>query len=205
MENNIVLYGASGHCKVIIDILQANNQQISFIVDDDPKIEKIFDLKVYKLSDFNFVKKQEMIITIGNNKIRKKLSKLLNVNFVQAIHPKAIISKHTSLGKGTVVMAGAVINSDVIIGNHCIINSGAIIEHDCVISDYAHIAPNTALAGNVLVKEGAQVGIGASVIQGLTIGKWSVIGAGSVIIRDVPDFAKVVGNPGQILNYNNDL
>jgi len=61
------------------------------------------------------------------------------------------------------------------------------------------------LAGNVTVGEGSHVGIGASVIQGVTIGKWATIGAGSVIIKDVPDFATVVGNPGRIIKINKNI
>jgi acetyltransferase EpsM len=54
----------------------------------------------------------------------------------------------------------------------------------------------------VKVGEGTHIGIGSSVIQGITIGKWVTIGAGAVIIRDIPDFAVVVGNPGKIIKYN---
>jgi acetyltransferase EpsM len=58
-----------------------------------------------------------------------------------------------------------------------------------------------ALAGNVTVGEGTQIGINATVKQGITIGKWAIIGAGAVIVKDVPDFAVVVGNPGRIIKY----
>jgi acetyltransferase EpsM len=71
-----------------------------------------------------------------------------------------------------------------------------------VVADFVHISPNAALAGNVKVGEGTQVGIGACVMQNITIGKWATIGAGAVIIRDVPDYAVVVGNPGRIVRMN---
>jgi sugar O-acyltransferase (sialic acid O-acetyltransferase NeuD family) len=204
MENNIILYGASGHCKVIIDILQCNNQTITEIIDDAPKFDKILGLKVSNSKEFDFSKFQNMILSIGNNRVRKKLANKLQTNFVKAIHPKAIISEHVNLGEGTVIMAAAIVNPDTNIGKHCIINTGAVIEHDCEISDYVHISPNASLAGGVIVGEGSQVGIGASVIQGIKIGKWVTIGAGSVIIKDVPDFAVVVGNPGRIIKVNKD-
>lgn len=204
MENNIVLYGASGHCKVIIDILQCNNQKIAEVIDDAPKSKSILGLPILNSKEFDFSSAENMILSIGNNKIRKKLAGKFPVTFVKAIHPKAIISNHAAVGEGTVVMAGAIINPGANIGNHCIINSGAVIEHDCKIGDYAHISPNASLAGGVVVEEGAQVGIGASVIQGVKIGKWAVIGAGAVIINDVPDYAVVVGNPGRTIKMNAD-
>ncbi|TGD57145.1 acetyltransferase [Flavobacterium humi] len=199
MDSNIVLYGASGHCKVIIDILQCNNQPVQAIIDDAPKLGTILDIPIIHTKQFDFSTAQNMILSIGNNKVRKRLAAELPFNFSTAIHPKAIVSNHASLGEGTVVMGGAVVNPDATIGKHCIINTGAVIEHDCRIEDYAHISPNASLAGGVTVGEGTQVGIGASVIQGIKIGKWVVIGAGAVIINDIPDNVVVVGNPGRIL------
>ncbi len=203
MENNIVLYGASGHCKVIIDILENNNTTIDTIIDDDATKKSILGYAISNSNQFDFSNKK-VILSIGNNKVRKKLDALLNVTFANAIHPKAIVSKHSKIDIGTVIMAGAIVNSDAKIGKHCIINSAAVIEHDCIIDNFAHISPNASLAGGVFVGEGSQVGIGASVIQGIKIGKWAIIGAGAVIINDIPDYAVVVGNPGKIIKYSTE-
>lgn len=202
METSVTLYGASGHGKVIIDILNCSSVAINAIIDDNPKSEKVLGIPVLKSSDFNFQNLKNAIISIGNNKVRKKISNLYNVNYVNAIHPTAIISKFATIGKGTAIMAGTVINPDAIIGNHCIINTSSIIEHDCKIGDFVHVSPGVSLAGNVTIDEGTHIGIGATVIQGITIGKWVTIGAGAVIINDVPDYAVVVGNPGKIIKYN---
>jgi len=202
MGNKVILYGASGHCKVIIDILENNNQEILEIIDDNPKDELILSKKIKKSSDFSFEASHQVILSIGNNKVRKRIASVLKVNFVKAIHPKAILSKFTSIGEGTVVMAGAIINPDVSIGEHCIINTGSVIEHDCILEDFVHISPNASLAGGVCVGEGTQIGIGATVIQSVKIGKWAVIGAGAVVIKDIPDFVTVVGNPGKIIKVN---
>lgn len=196
------LYGASGHCKVIIDILKSNNEKVEAVIDDLPKIDKLFDIPVLKRSQVKFLLSDSILISIGDNRIRKKIAKRIGVSFFTAIHSSAILSDSTQIDKGSVIMAGVVINSSVEIGKHCIINSGAIIEHDCRIDDFCHISPNVSLAGNVRIGEGSHVGIGAAVIQGVKVGKWVTIGAGSVIIRDIPDFAVVVGNPGKIIKYN---
>ena len=202
MENNIILYGASGHCKVIIDILQSNNQIIETIIDDVPKSNTILGFSIVNSNEFRFSSSQNMILYIGNNKVRKKLASKLMVNFVTAIHPKAIISNSAIIGKGSVIMAGAIVNPDTKIGEHCIINSGSVVEHDCVINDFVHISPNASLAGGVIVGEGSQIGIGATIIQGIKIGKQVTIGAGTVVISDVPDYSVIVGNPGRIIKVN---
>lgn len=199
------LYGASGHCKVVIEILSESKEySIEGIYDDNPKLDSIYSIPVLNLEKTKSFEGKELIITIGDNSIRKKIVKSNLAIFKIAIHPKAILSKYSMIGDGTVVMAGAILNSDVKVGKHCIINTGAILEHDCVIADFVHISPNVSLAGGVIVGEGSHVGIGASVIQGVKIGKWSTIGAGSVIIKDVPDYSVIVGNPGEIIKYNKE-
>ena len=177
MENSITLYGASGHGKVIIDILNSSGVKIKSVLDDNPKSESILGIPVIKTSDFDMPTLGKTIISIGNNKVRKKLSKSLRANFAIAIHPSAVISSNTRIGEGTVVMARVAINPDVTIGKHCIINTNATVEHDALIADFVHICPGVSLAGNVTIGEGTQVGIGAAVIQGISIGKWVTIGA----------------------------
>lgn len=202
MDNKITLYGASGHGKVIIDIVESQGLEIEAVLDDNPSLKKILNHPVVKPTDKKEENYRNVIFSIGNNKVRKILSQKLKCTFAKAIHSSAIISKYVEIKEGTVIMAGVIINPDTMIGKHCIINTGAVVEHDNVIEDFVHISPNVSLAGNVKVMEGAHIGIGASVIQGVTIGRWSIIGAGSVIIKNVPDYAVVVGNPGKIIKYN---
>lgn len=198
----MILFGASGHCKVIIDLVLLNNLKIEKILDDNPLVNEIFTIPVV-LNNVS-IQKQKAIISIGNNKNRKKIASLYDLDYQSVFHPKSAISKFSKIGKGTVVMANSSINAGAKIGNHCIINTNAVIEHDCEISDYVHICPNAAVAGNVKIGEGSQIGIGASIKQGINIGKWCVIGAGSVILKNIPDYCVVVGNPGKIIKINND-
>ena len=204
MDNKVILYGASGHAKVIIDILQESKVAVDFIIDDNPEIKNISGFKIVYSNITDLTVLKNTIISIGNNKIRKRLATALKTNFAQAIHPNAIVSKTAIVADGTVIMAGAIINTDARIGSHCIINSGAIVEHDCVINDFAHISPGAALAGGVCIGEGSHVGINATIIQNVQIGKWVTIGAGAVIINDIADYAVVVGNPGIIIKFSSN-
>jgi len=199
----MILIGASGHAKVILDILEQNGVEIECLVDANPELKVLCGYLVHHDSGFDFEGK-DAIVAIGSNAIRKELSERLTCSFQSAIHPKAILDKTVKIGKGTTVMAGAVLNRDSVIGKHAIINTSSSIDHDCIISDFVHISPNATLCGNVLVGEGTQLGAGATVIPNISIGKWAVIGAGSVVINDVPDFAVVVGNPARVIKYIND-
>ena len=194
-------FGASGHGKVIVEIAEELNETIDGFLDADVTKTHVFSYPVLHEVPQDSI---EVVFSLGNNAIRKKLSEQFNhFQYKTLIHPKTTISKRTSIGEGTVVMAGVTMNSEAQVGKHCIINTNASIDHECVINDFVHISPNVALAGNVEVGEGTHVGIGATVIQGIKIGKWCTIGAGTVVIRDVPDYAVVVGNPGKIIKYNN--
>jgi acetyltransferase EpsM len=202
MVDKLFLYGASGHGKVIIDILKSNDEIVDAILDDKPQFKSLFGIPVLNSNDIKMLFGQKIIVSIGDNLIRQKVVKgLIGGSFHKAIHFNAIVSSFSTVGNGSVIMAAAVINPDVTIGKHCIINTGAIIEHDCVIQDFVHISPNVAMAGGVVVEIGAHIGIGVSIIQGIKIGKWAIIGAGAVVIEDVPDYAVVVGNPGRIIKF----
>ena len=195
------IYGASGHGKVVFDVLKSRNIQIDSVFDDNLEVKEFLDFRVIHKPNKDQLKKPT-VLAIGNNAIRKKVALKYEGVISEAIsHSHAIISENIQIGGGTVVMPGAIINSGSSIGKYCIINSGAVVEHDVRLGDFVHIAPNAVLTGNVSVAEGTQVGTGASIIPGVKIGKWASIGAGAVIIEDVPDFAVVVGNPGKIIKY----
>lgn len=192
------LYGASGHAKVIIDILEANGVKIDGLFDDN-KITG--ELVGYPISQYKPNAIDEIIISIGNNEIRKKIAERVNGKFISAIHPTAIISPHAKIGKGSVIMHGAIVQSEAIIGDHCIVNTGATIDHECIIGDFVHISPNASLCGNVVVGEGSQVGVGAVVVPGVRIGKWSLVCAGSVVTKDIPDNCIASGNRCKVIKY----
>ncbi len=193
------LYGASGHAKVIIDILQSTGVEISGLFDDNPDLVELNGIKV--LGKYNGQTLAEpLIISIGNNNIRKNIAELLQVEFGKAIAASATISPSAQIAAGTVIMQGALVQADARIGAHAIINTGASVDHDCFLDNYVHVSPKASLCGNVHVGEGTHIGAGATVIPNLRIGKWCKIGAGAVVIRDIPDFSTVVGNPARILN-----
>lgn len=197
----IYLYGASGHGKVIAEIIGSKREKIAGVFDDDPG--KKFFGHVATLFPGRFdPAKDKLIISIGNNEIREKIADRIRVRYHTAIHNTAVVSPTSTIGEGSVVMATAVINADVMIGKHCIINTGAIVEHDCFIDDLVHISPNATLCGAVYVGKNTHIGAGAVVIPGKKIGENSVIGAGSVVISDVPDNVVVVGNPARIIKPN---
>lgn len=193
------LYGASGHAKVIIDILVAQGVSVDGLIDDNESINELLGYPVLH----GRKNLSPLIISIGQNLIRKKIAESLGVDFGIAVHPSAVISCMALIGEGTVVMQGVVIQSCALIGRHCIINTGASVDHECKIDDFVHISPHATLCGNVSVGEGVWIGAGATVIPGVKIGKWSVVGAGSVVLNDIPDYVVAVGNKCKVIEIIN--
>ena len=194
------LYGASGHGKVIKDIVESQGKIVEGFIDDNPDVDALSGLTVKHWTD----ESDEVIVSIGINKTRKRVVEKLHCRFSEsAIHRTAVVSETSDIGDGTVVMGGVIINADAKIGKHCIINTGASIDHECVLGDYVHVSPHATLCGNVIVGEGTWIGAGATIIQGVKIGRWSMIGAGSVVTKDIPDGWLAVGNKCKLIKHIN--
>lgn len=199
-EKKVMIIGASGHGKVIADIIHQSGDQVMGFLDDDPTkkeihqipvLGKIEDTQKYK-DDFCF------IIGIGDNQIRKEIAESNPaLNYYTAIHPTAVIGEGVRIGNGTAVMAGVVINVDADIGEHCIINTSAVIEHECVIGDYTHISPQACLCGNVHVGEECHIGAGVTVINNLSICLKCTIGIGAVVVSNIEKQGIYIGNPAK--------
>lgn len=203
--NNMLLYGANGHGKVIIDCLESQEREIKGIFDDDLSRKDLLGYKVFGKYDADKFSEEEIIISIGNNETRKKVSEIINHKFGNSQHKSATVAKNVQLGEGTVIFHKSIVQSAAKIGKHVIVNTGGLVDHDCEIGDFVHISPNATICGNVNIGEGTHIGAGAVIIPNINIGKWATIGAGSVIIKDISDYSVVVGNPGRKINTNNTI
>ena len=207
--DDIILIGAGGHCKSILDSIKSSDEfKVYGIIDKAEVIGKeVYGEKIIGTDDdlkdiFNKGIKNAFIAvgSIGNPKVRKMLyEKIKSIGFnVPVIKDKtAIVAKEVQIGSGTYIGKRAVINSEAYIGENCIINTGAIIEHDCKIGNAVHVAPGAVVCGGVTIKDDSHIGCNATIIQGLNIGEASIIGAGTVVIKNIEPKKKVVGNPSR--------
>lgn len=204
MNNKVNILGAGGHAKVMIEIAELLYIEIDKVFDRNPSIQNILDYDVVNDLE-NIYLSDNLFLALGNNKARQDNARSYSTSqYVNLIHPSAVLSKRISLGVGNAIMAGVIINSSSSVGNHCIINTTASIDHDCIIEDYAHISPKVGLADGVHIGEGSHIGVGATVRQQIKIDKWCTIGAGAVVINDVEDYSVVVGNPAKQIKRNDE-
>ena len=195
MTDRIVLWGASGHARVVADIVRASGAyEIAGFFEDREQLPALRASGVTHL-----------IVAFGNCEARVEAARDAVANgftLATAIHPSAVISPTARIGSGTVVAANAVINPAAMVGENVIVNTSSSIDHDCVIGDGAHICPGVRLAGGVRVGELTWVGIGAVVADGRTIGRKTMIGAGAVVISDIPDEVVAYGVPARVVRKN---
>jgi sugar O-acyltransferase (sialic acid O-acetyltransferase NeuD family) len=205
--DGLILWGSSGHGKVVADVALAMGcfSTIAFVDDAASATERNLlsfriegrpgDLGILRENGFTL-----FLVSIGANKERARcFDRALRSGLAPAtlVHPTAVISPFAGVGDGSVVMARAVVNPDARIGRNCIINTAAVIEHDCQIGDHAHISPGVVLAGGVAVGSFAHIGAGAIALPGAQIGEGAVVGAGAVVLRSVPAWATAVGVPAK--------
>jgi sugar O-acyltransferase (sialic acid O-acetyltransferase NeuD family) len=194
----MIFYGAGGHAKVVIEAWIASGGEVTAIFDDNDKIKTLLGKSITGVYSAAAFPGSKLVITVGNNNIRRDIAHRVKNPFGKVIHPNTIISPSSDIREGTVVMAGSIIQAEARIGKHAIVNTAASIDHDCYIGDYVHVAPRVVLCGDVRVGEGALIGAGSTILPGVSIGNWAVVGAGSVVISDVPNFATVVGVPSKL-------
>lgn len=192
--DRIILYGGGGHAKVVLESLIDQGKSVLGFVDDNPTA-RLSSQKYLGAYTSALEADAQIIIAIGNNQIRKKVSEKVRHRFTNAVHPSSIISSSAEIGVGCMILHKAIIQASVRLCNHVIVNTAAQVDHDGFIGDFVHIGPGVILCGDVVIGEGALIGAGAVILPGRKIGKWATIGAGSVVTKDVPDGIFVMGNP----------
>lgn len=196
----MLIYGAGGHAKVVLSILAASGEQTDGIFDDNWKEGALSRHKILGHYDAKILPDERLVIAIGNNRDRKRISTKIFHSFGKVIHPAALVDESVKVGAGIVVVHKAVVQAGCELGNHVIINTAAIVDHECVLANFVHIGPGATLCGGVRVGDCTLVGAGSVLLPQVRIGKECVIGAGSVVIGDVPDYAIVAGNPARIIH-----
>ena len=209
MATEVLIIGAGGHGKVVLDLVRAAGQyKVAGFLDADPALAGTPVANVQVLGQINLLPKlgqqklKYAIVAIGDNRSRLSYIQTLRDHdfaLVTAVHPAAHVSPTARLGQGVVVCPQAVVGTEAQVGDGAIINTAAVVDHECVVAAGVHLAPGALLAGRVKVETSAFVGLGSRVIQCLTVGEWSTVGAGATVIRDVPPSTTVIGTPAKPL------
>jgi acetyltransferase EpsM len=206
----IVIWGASGHARVVADIVRlTGNFDIIGFLDSVDLSRKGTDFCGAPIlggeEQLESLRKQQirhLIFGIGDCRARLSLAasvRHFGFELATAVHPRATISKDILVGPGTVVMAGAVVNPGSTIGDNVIVNTSSSVDHDCIIENGVHIGPGAHLGGGVTIGQGTWIGIGAIIKDRIRIGKDAIIGAGAVVLKEIPENVIAFGVPAKII------
>ena len=139
-----------------------------------------------------------------------KIGKGTKIWHFSHIMPDSIIGEGCNLGQNVVVSPKVVLGKNVKVQNNVSIYTGVVCEDDVFLGPsmvFTNISnPRSAVVRRdqyeeTLVRKGASIGANATIVCGIEIGKYAFIGAGAVVIRDVPPYALVVGNPAKQIGW----
>lgn len=201
----LILIGVGGHAHACIDVIEQHGQyQIAGLVGMSEEMHtRHFGYSVIATDgDLPQLAKdyQYALITVGQIQTPDHRMRLyqqateLGFQLPVIVAPSAHVSRHATIGSGTIVMHGAIVNACATVGNNCIINTRALIEHDATVADNCHISTGAILNGNVHIDAGSFVASGCIIKEGVTIGKRCIVGMGLAVRHNQADHTRFVGN-----------
>lgn len=191
----IILVGAGGHARACIDVIEQERRfAIAGLVGLSQEVGSSVlcyevlgtDEALPTLRGLN----QYSLITIGQIKTAEPRVRLFTTLerdgwfFPTIVSPFAYVSRHASVGSGTIIMHGSVVNAGAVVGRNCIINSQSLVEHDAVIEDHCHISTGATINSGVHIGAETFIGSNSSVRQGIHIGERCLIGMGQRVLAN---------------------
>ncbi|WNL38491.1 acetyltransferase [Halomonas sp. PAMB 3232] len=201
----VILLGAGGHAKVVLDLLRFTGRTVIGVCDPIlehkpgglwrgiPVLGGDNDLLSHVADT---VELANGVGSLPGQSTRHNLHEriiALGYRFATLVHPSAVLSESAILGRGAQVMAGCVVQADVQIGEGTLVNTAAHIDHDCQLGRHVHIAPGAVLSGGIRIADNVHVGPNVTIIQGVTIGTGAIIGAGTTVLHDLPEYHQLIG------------
>ena len=210
-RKNILVFGAGGHAKMMIDIINNSDEYnlvglvdageiiskapIDFdslnnipIIGSCKELNKIKDLGVeYAINAVGFIESPKERNDAYNYLIDKGFT-MPNI-----IHRSATLEKSVKMGCGNHILASATIGSSATIGNNCIVNSGSVVSHDVILEDNVHVTPGALIAGYVKVGSNTIIGMGSTINVNINIGENVSIHNNSNIVSNIID-NKIIKN-----------
>ena len=209
---SLVVWGATGHAKVIAEFAPALGYRIAALFDNDPSVASpLPGVSVHHgRSGFdrwraNASGAADFVVAVGGsrNADRLELMRMLeNAGLTAAtlVHPTAFVAASARLGEGCQILAHASVCADAVLGKGCIVNTGASVDHECQLADGVHVAPGGILCGCVRIGTCAFIGAGAVLIPRINVARDAVVAAGAVVTKDVLAGQTVGGVPAKTLN-----
>jgi len=202
---NLVLIGAGSHAHACIDAIEQqghftiaglvgipeelHTKHLGYsVIATDNELPELAKTYQYALITVGQIQSPEIRIRLYQRAID------LGFQLPAITAPTAYVSRHATIGAGTVLMPGAIVTTGARVGSNCIINTRAIVEHNASVEDHCHISTGAIVNGNVCIGAGSFVGSGCVIKEGVSIGRASLVGMGLSVRHSLADNTRFVGN-----------
>jgi len=208
---NLIIIGAGGLAREVYDLAKICSKEETlfsikgFLSKDETGIEGMGYPPIIGAPESYIIQEEDVFFcAIGNVQTRKLLVEhIVNLggNFINLIHPSALLSPSVVLGEGIAIKSFCVISCDVKIGSYSFLQSSVILGHDVIIGKYCQLNSFSFCAGYVLLHECATISAGAKLIQNVVVEESAVVGMGSVVLSKVKAGTTVLGVPARRINF----
>lgn len=208
--NKILVYGAGGLGRGIIELLESINKEnstaweiIGFV--DDKQVGFINDYEVWGNTEQLLRIKEpiSVVLALGNPQSKKetyeKLMKNKKIHFPNIVHPSVEIPKFNVMGYGNVISKGVSMSVNIQLGSFNLIHYNCSIGHDVSMGNYNSIFPLTSVSGYVHLTNEIEVGANATILPGVKVNDNVRVGAGSVVTKEIQESMTVTGAPAKKL------
>ncbi|MCA1707002.1 MAG: NeuD/PglB/VioB family sugar acetyltransferase [Actinobacteria bacterium] len=207
MTSEVVLYGASSFCQHVMtwleDVAETLNLEISGFVDDDTALhgQERGGHEVLGGREWLLRRASErplgVVFGLSDPRDRARIVSCLDhasIDFPSVVHSTAVVSRHASLGQGTVVGPRTVISVNTVLSEFVTVASGCTVEHDVSVGSYSTLLPASNLCGGATLGDRVSIGTNATVLGGVDVGSDTIVGAGAVVGDDLPNGCTAVGH-----------
>lgn len=204
---NLVIIGASGLAREVFDLAHicfSYNPKFKvkgFLSDNPSDIAEMgYPSVLSTVEDYEVEEDDVFFCAIGSVIDRKETVEIIlskGGEFVNLIHPTAIISPSAKVGVGVAIKAYCSLASDTYIDDFSYLQSSVILGHDVEIGKFCQVNSFSFFAGWVKVGDQATINAGVKILQSKKIGNNATVGIGSIVIRNVKPYTTVFGNPAK--------
>ncbi|RKL61630.1 hypothetical protein DXT63_15650 [Thermoanaerobacteraceae bacterium SP2] len=199
----LIIIGAGGFSSEVIEwarhLNKFQNEWYVYGLLDDNKAGTNLDVPIIgKIENYIPNSDEVFICAIGDPKIKYNICidfVKRGAQFINLIHPTAIIGESAIIGKGIILCPYSVIAAKANIGDFVTINLHSTVGHNAVVKSGCTISSHCDITGFVNLEECVFIGSHSSIIPSVKVGKGAKIGAGSIVIRNVRENVTVFGNP----------
>ena len=206
----LLLWGATGHAKVLHELIHGTDMCLVALVDNRNIASPIPGVPLLNgeagidkwLAQRGGFSKLYGGVAVGGARggDRMMLMDLLKVRGFELqtlIHRTAFVAHGATVGEGCQILAQSAVCANTKLGRGVIVNTTASVDHDSEIGDGVHLGPGARLAGEVRVGARVFIGTGAVILPRIRIGEDAVVGAGAVVTKNIEPGITVLGNPAR--------